>query len=209
MCCASFFPNTQPTLLLVRLLLHSSYSHAICHDVMSCHRICQAMNAAPAESLLQCTVLRHWLQSNQALLTLNPFPHLCAQALLLAFSAAELSFGMAVAAVFSRAKIAAIVGPLAHFALLLPRYVFFRSGETHPISALEKKLALDVGLCAAATAVQPTDVYTRHAGCMSMLCAGEPQALWGKWVASLLAPTAFTFGADLLAQYEVPWSSTV
>jgi hypothetical protein len=32
--------------------------------------------------------------------------------------------------------------------------------------------------------------------------AGEPQALYGKWFASLSAPTAFTFGADLLAQYE-------
>jgi len=48
--------------------------------------------------------------------------------LLLAFSAAELSFGMLVASMFSRSKIAAIVGPLAHFCLLLPRYIFFRTG---------------------------------------------------------------------------------
>ena len=32
--------------------------------------------------------------------------------------------------------------------------------------------------------------------------AGEPQALYAKFFASLSAPTAFTFGADLLAQYE-------
>ena len=30
----------------------------------------------------------------------------------------------------------------------------------------------------------------------------QPQALVGKVFASLLAPTAFTFGADLLGQYE-------
>ncbi len=32
--------------------------------------------------------------------------------------------------------------------------------------------------------------------------AGEPQAIAGKYAVSLLAPTAFTFFADLLAQYE-------
>ena len=43
------------------------------------------------------------------------------QVLLLAFSLSELAFGTLVASVFSRAKIAAIVGPLLHFCLLLPR----------------------------------------------------------------------------------------
>ena len=33
-------------------------------------------------------------------------------------------------------------------------------------------------------------------------CAGEPQAVAGKYGVALLAPTAFTFFADLLAQYE-------
>mmetsp|Transcript_7891 Transcript_7891/g.23248 ORF Transcript_7891/g.23248 Transcript_7891/m.23248 type:complete len:2373 (+) Transcript_7891:472-7590(+) len=79
-------------------------------------------------------------------------------ALLLGFSLSELAFGVLVASVFSRAKIAAIVGPLLHFCLLLPRFIFFR--------------------------------------------AGEPQALGSKWAASLAAPTAFTFAADLIAQYE-------
>lgn len=44
------------------------------------------------------------------------------QALLLGFSLSELAFGVLVASVFSRAKIAAIVGPLLHFCLLLPRW---------------------------------------------------------------------------------------
>lgn len=43
------------------------------------------------------------------------------QVLLLAFSLSELAFGTLVASIFSRAKIAAIVGPLLHFCLLLPR----------------------------------------------------------------------------------------
>ena len=48
--------------------------------------------------------------------------------LLLAFAAAELAFGMMVASLFSNAKIAGIAAPLAHFACLLPRYIFFRTG---------------------------------------------------------------------------------
>ena len=49
--------------------------------------------------------------------------------LLLFFAASELAFGMMVAALFNNAKIAGIVAPLAHFACLLPRYIFFRTGE--------------------------------------------------------------------------------
>lgn len=47
---------------------------------------------------------------------------------LLLFSAAEISFGLMMASIFSRAKVAAIVGPLMHFAALMPRYIFFRTG---------------------------------------------------------------------------------
>ncbi len=47
--------------------------------------------------------------------------------LLLFFAASELAFGLLVASVFSNAKIAGIVAPLAHFAALMPRYIFFRS----------------------------------------------------------------------------------
>ena len=47
--------------------------------------------------------------------------------LLVFFAASELAFGLMVAAFFSNAKIAGVVAPLAHFACLLPRYIFFRS----------------------------------------------------------------------------------
>ena len=30
---------------------------------------------------------------------------------------------------FTRAKVAAIVGPLCHFAFLMPRYIFYRTGK--------------------------------------------------------------------------------
>lgn len=43
------------------------------------------------------------------------------------FAASELAFGLMVAAFFNNAKIAGIVAPLAHFACLLPRYIFFRA----------------------------------------------------------------------------------
>lgn len=47
--------------------------------------------------------------------------------LLLFFAASELAFGLLIASVFSNAKTAGIVAPLAHFACLMPRYIFFRS----------------------------------------------------------------------------------
>jgi hypothetical protein len=53
-----------------------------------------------------------------------------AQVLLMAFGAAELAFGMLVASMFSRAKLAAVAGLLLHFCMLLPRYVFFRTGRS-------------------------------------------------------------------------------
>ena len=46
----------------------------------------------------------------------------------LLFSAAELAFGLMVAAACSRAKIAAIMAPILHLASLMPRYIFFRTG---------------------------------------------------------------------------------
>lgn len=79
-------------------------------------------------------------------------------AYLLVFSASEVAFGLLLSTLFSRAKVAAIAGPLAHFAAVMPRYVFFKSGA--------------------------------------------PQALASKYAVCLLAPSAFTFGADLVAQYE-------
>ncbi|KAK9808280.1 hypothetical protein WJX73_007025 [Symbiochloris irregularis] len=77
---------------------------------------------------------------------------------LLLFNLSELSFGLLIASLFSNAKIAAICAPILHFSALMPRYIFFRTGE--------------------------------------------PQALIGKALVSLLSPSAFTFAADLFAAYE-------
>lgn len=46
--------------------------------------------------------------------------------LLLLFTMSELAFGLMVASVFSNAKAAAICGPLAHFAALVPRFIVYR-----------------------------------------------------------------------------------
>jgi ABC-type multidrug transport system ATPase subunit len=79
-------------------------------------------------------------------------------AFLLCFMAAAIPLGFLIAAFFSRARLASIVGPFALFAMVMPRYVFFQTAED--------------------------------------------QALGMKRAASLLAPTAFTFAADLLATRE-------
>lgn len=44
------------------------------------------------------------------------------------FSIAELCFGVMISTLFNSAKVAAIVGPLAHFAFTMPRYIFTRTG---------------------------------------------------------------------------------
>ncbi len=44
------------------------------------------------------------------------------------FAAAEVAFGVMLSTLFTRAKVAAVVAPLAHFAFAMPRYVFFRTG---------------------------------------------------------------------------------
>lgn len=80
---------------------------------------------------------------------------------LLVFSASEIALGLMLATLFSRAKVAAVAGPLAHFAAVMPRYVFFRSGA--------------------------------------------PQALASKYAVCLLAPSAFTFGADLIGKPARSW----
>ncbi len=72
--------------------------------------ICAAVTAVCAASFLR--------ESDPSLLL----------AVLSVFAAAELSFGLLVASLFSSAKIAGIAAPLAHFACLLPRYIFFRTG---------------------------------------------------------------------------------
>ena len=61
---------------------------------------------------------------------------------LLLFSAAELAFGLMVAAACSRAKIAAIMAPILHLASLMPRYIFFRTGP-HMLTSARQQNALD------------------------------------------------------------------
>ena len=44
------------------------------------------------------------------------------------FGAAEVALALLLSAFFGKAKLAAVVAPLVHFAILLPRYVFFKTG---------------------------------------------------------------------------------
>jgi len=66
------------------------------------------------------------------------------------FAASELAFGLMVAAFFNSAKIAGIVAPLAHFACLLPRYIFFRveAPQVRPPSAMNLPTARGFPACA-------------------------------------------------------------
>ncbi|KAL2633831.1 hypothetical protein R1flu_005310 [Riccia fluitans] len=74
------------------------------------------------------------------------------------FTASLIPFGFFLSVFFSKSKLAAIVAPFAHFAAIMPRYIFFRSNSG--------------------------------------------QAIPGKSAVALLPSTAFTFGVDLLGQYE-------
>jgi len=77
---------------------------------------------------------------------------------LMLFFNALVTFAFLVSCFFSRAKLAAIVAPIALFATLMPRYIFFQNQED--------------------------------------------EAIMGKTLACLMAPTAFTFAADRLAEFE-------
>jgi ATP-binding cassette subfamily A (ABC1) protein 3 len=74
------------------------------------------------------------------------------------FSTATIGFCFTLAALFSPAKLAAIIGPVALFGTILPRFIFFGSNRY--------------------------EVTT------------------GKMLASLFPATAFTFAADIIADYE-------
>ena len=73
-------------------------------------------------------------------------------------SAPTVAAAFLVSVFFSNSKLAAIVGPVALFLTILPKYIFFSTNANEAVPA--------------------------------------------KYAASILPPTAFTFGADILAQYE-------
>lgn len=77
---------------------------------------------------------------------------------LFSFCLSEISFSFLIASFFSKAKLAAIVGPVFLFCSILPRYIFFGTNRYE-----------------------------------------EQQS---KYFASLLSPSAFSFGADIIADYE-------
>ena len=77
---------------------------------------------------------------------------------LFSFCMSEITFSFLIASFFSKAKLAAIIGPVCLFCAILPRYIFFGTNRYE-----------------------------------------EQQS---KYAASLLSPTAFSFGADILADYE-------
>jgi ATP-binding cassette, subfamily A (ABC1), member 3 len=74
------------------------------------------------------------------------------------FCMSEIQFAFLISVFFSNAKLAAIAGPVALFASLLPRYIFYTTSNNVEIV--------------------------------------------NKLLACLLSPTAFSFGADIIAQYE-------
>ncbi len=57
-------------------------------------------------------------------------------ALLAAFAAAQLAFAALLAAPLGNAKVAGVLAPAAHFVCLLPRYLFFRTGEAQVVPCL-------------------------------------------------------------------------
>ena len=75
-----------------------------------------------------------------------------------AFCLSEITFSFLIASFFTKAKLAAIVGPVVLFCSILPRFIFYGSNR-----------------------------YEQQAS---------------KYYASLLSPTAFSFGADIIADYE-------
>ena len=77
---------------------------------------------------------------------------------LMLFFSSLVTFSFLISVFFSRAKLAAIVAPIALFSTLMPRYIFFR--------------------------------------------AEDDEMFYTKMLASLFSPTAFTFAADRLAEFE-------
>jgi ATP-binding cassette subfamily A (ABC1) protein 3 len=94
------------------------------------------------------------------------------------FCMSEIPFCFLISVFFTRAKIAAIVGPVALFVALLPRFIFL---GTNSYEQTSKFAPFIIRLLAILNAE---------------LMAGN------KYLASLLSPSAFSFGADILSEYE-------
>jgi len=77
-------------------------------------------------------ILVTWILSSNVLLHSNPVYLLSFFGF---FSTATVGFCFVVASFFSKAKLAAIVGPIALFATLLPRFIFFGSNRYEAITA--------------------------------------------------------------------------
>ena len=74
------------------------------------------------------------------------------------FTMSEITFAFLISVFFSNSKLAAIVGPVALFSSILPRFIFLRTNPNEEVV--------------------------------------------GKVIASFLSPTAFAFGADIIANFE-------
>jgi hypothetical protein len=107
-------------------------------------------------------VLFFWIAISCTFLTKSSFLKQSSSVLLFAyfflFTMSEVNFAFLLSTFFSNSKLAAIVGPVALFSALLPRFIFLNTNANEEIA--------------------------------------------GKIIASLLSPTAFVFGADIIANFE-------
>lgn len=107
-------------------------------------------------------ILFFWIAISCTFLTKSSFLKQSSPLLLFAyfflFTMSEVNFAFLLSTFFSNSKLAAIVGPVALFSSLLPRFIFLNTNANEEIA--------------------------------------------GKIIASLLSPTAFVFGADIIANFE-------
>lgn len=107
-------------------------------------------------------VLYFWIALTSTLISTATFFPSSSKTLVFAyfflFNMSEVPFCFIVSVFFNKAKIAAIVGPVALFAALLPRFIYINTNSYEEAT--------------------------------------------GKYFASILSPSAFAFGADILSEYE-------
>ena len=107
-------------------------------------------------------VLFFWIAISCTFLTKSSFLKQSSSVLLFVyfflFAMSEVTFALLLSTFFSNSKLAAIVGPVALFSALLPRFIFLNTNDNEEIA--------------------------------------------GKIIASLLSPTAFALGADIIANFE-------